>query len=72
MAVLDKMIKVFVSCRNKKGIRRTAASDFWREDFGLSRSLVERVSWEAVLRQSSLGTVDIFQERNPKEMSSRV
>lgn len=49
---MDKMIKVFVSCRNKEGIRRTAASDFWREDFGLSRSLVERVSWEAVLRQS--------------------
>jgi len=29
-------------------------SDFWRADFGLFRSLVHRVSWEAVLESKGV------------------
>lgn len=60
MAILDKIIEVYVSCRNKTGISRTAALDFWKARFGLSRRLFERVLWEAILRQRSLGMLDIF------------
>lgn len=64
---LGQMIKVFVSSKiRREGISRTAALDVWRADFGLSRRPVERVPWEAALRQSILGMVDISQERSPR------
>ena len=32
----------------RRGVSRTSTLDFWRTDFGLFRSLVDRVPWEAV------------------------
>ena len=34
----------------RRVVSRTATLDFWRADFGLLRRLVDRVSWEAVLK----------------------
>lgn len=34
----------------RRGFSRTAALDFQQADFGLFRSLVDRVLWEAVLK----------------------
>ncbi|KAK4830584.1 hypothetical protein QYF61_011819 [Mycteria americana] len=47
-----KMIRVFDSWRSKEEeeVSRTATLNFWRADFGLFRSLVDRVPWEAVLK----------------------
>ncbi|KAK4815884.1 hypothetical protein QYF61_009935, partial [Mycteria americana] len=44
------VIRVLDSWRSKEGVRKTTTVDFWREDFDLFRSLVDRVPWEAVLR----------------------
>ena len=33
-----------------RGVSRTATLDFQRADFGLFRSLVDRVPWEAILK----------------------
>jgi len=33
----------------KGGVSKTTTMDFWRADFGLFRTLVERVPWERVL-----------------------
>lgn len=32
-----------------RGVSRTATLDFWRVDFNLFRTMVERVLWEVVL-----------------------
>jgi len=34
----------------KRGASKTTTVDFWRADFGLFRTLVEKVSWERVLK----------------------
>ncbi|KAK4811142.1 LOW QUALITY PROTEIN: hypothetical protein QYF61_019773 [Mycteria americana] len=40
----------FLMLEVRRGVSRTATLDFRRADFGLFRSLVERVPWEAVLK----------------------
>ncbi|GAB0207545.1 hypothetical protein GRJ2_003220200 [Grus japonensis] len=34
----------------RRGVSKTTTMDFWRADFGLLRTLVERVPWETVLK----------------------
>ena len=34
----------------RKRVSKTATLDFWRADFELFRTLVERVPWESVLK----------------------
>ena len=46
----DHELIVFDSWRSKVGVSRTATLDFQRADFGLFRSLADRVPWEAVLK----------------------
>ena len=36
--------------RKEEGVSKTATMDFQRTDFGLFRTLVERVSWEGGLK----------------------
>ena len=33
-----------------RGASKTTTMDFWRADFGLFRTLVERVPWDRVLK----------------------
>lgn len=50
---ITSLYKVFDSHRTKVGISRTAAMDFQKSVFGLFRSLVERLSSEAVPKGKS-------------------
>ncbi|KAK4827767.1 hypothetical protein QYF61_021512 [Mycteria americana] len=45
-----KMIEFLIFGEVRKGVSRTATLDFQRADFGLLRSPVDRVPWEAVLK----------------------
>ena len=46
-----KVIEFLILGEERRGgVSRTAALDFRRADFGLFRTLVERVPWEAVLK----------------------
>ncbi|GAB0202630.1 hypothetical protein GRJ2_002728600 [Grus japonensis] len=45
-----EMIEFSIHGEVRRGISRTATMDFWRADFGLLRTLVERVPWETVLK----------------------
>jgi len=44
------MIEFMILGEVKREVSKTTTMDFWRADFGLFRTLVERVSWERVLR----------------------
>jgi len=46
----DKTTEFFLCGEVKRGISKTATMDFWRVDFGLFRTLVERVPWERILK----------------------
>ena len=45
-----EMIEFLVLGEVRRGVSRTATLDFQRAEFGLFRSLVDRVPWEAVLK----------------------
>ncbi|KAK4830236.1 hypothetical protein QYF61_009303 [Mycteria americana] len=45
-----EMIEYLILGVVRRGISRTATLDFWRANFGLFRSLVDRVPWETVLK----------------------
>jgi len=45
-----EMTEFSVSGEVKRGARKTTTMDFRRADFGLFRTLFERVSWERVLK----------------------
>ncbi|KAK4807146.1 hypothetical protein QYF61_018487 [Mycteria americana] len=45
-----EMIEFLIRGEVRRGVSRTATLDFQRADFGLFRSLVDRVPWEAVLK----------------------
>ncbi|GAB0183898.1 hypothetical protein GRJ2_000855100 [Grus japonensis] len=45
-----EMIEFSILGEVRSEVSRTATLDFWRADFGLFRRLVDRVSWEAVLK----------------------
>ncbi|PKU32032.1 rna-directed dna polymerase from mobile element jockey-like [Limosa lapponica baueri] len=45
-----EMIEFLIVREVRRGVSRTATLDFRRADFGLFRSLVDRVPWEAVLK----------------------
>ncbi|KAK4818289.1 hypothetical protein QYF61_010431 [Mycteria americana] len=45
-----KMIVVLIPGEVRRGVSRTATLDFCRADFGLFRSLLDRVPWGAVLK----------------------
>ena len=49
-ALHQEMVEFLILGEVRKGVSRTATLDFWRADFGLLRRLVDRVSWEAVLK----------------------
>ncbi|KAK4824952.1 hypothetical protein QYF61_021640 [Mycteria americana] len=46
----QEMIEILILGEVRRGVSRTAPLDFRRADFGLFRSLVDRVPWEAVLK----------------------
>ena len=45
-----EMIEFLILREVRRRVSRTATLDFWRADFGLFRSLVDKVPWEAVLK----------------------
>jgi len=45
-----EMIEFSVLGEVKRGVSKTTAMDFWRADFGLFRTLVDRLPWETVLK----------------------
>jgi len=45
-----KMLEFFVRGEVKTASTKNITMDFWRADFGLFRTLVERVPWERVLK----------------------
>ena len=44
-----EMIEFWILGEVGRGVSKTTIMDFWRADFGLFRTLVERVPWETVL-----------------------
>jgi len=51
LGISDHEMREFLVCGEvKRGGSKTTTMDFWREDFGLFRMLVERVTWERVLK----------------------
>ncbi|KAM9590852.1 uncharacterized protein ACIBXB_005900 [Morphnus guianensis] len=45
-----EMIEFSILGDARKGVSKTTTMDFWRANFGLFRTLVERVPWETVLK----------------------
>ena len=45
-----KVTEFSILAEVRRGVSRTATLDFWRADFGLFRTLADRVPWEAVLK----------------------
>jgi len=46
----QEMTELLILGEVRRGVSRTATLHFWRADFGLFRSLVDRVPWEVVLK----------------------
>ena len=44
-----KMLDFSILVEPQSGVSRTATLDFWRADFHLFRTMVERVPWEVAL-----------------------
>ncbi|PKU43817.1 pyruvate dehydrogenase protein x mitochondrial- hypothetical protein [Limosa lapponica baueri] len=44
------MIKFLILRKTRREASKTASMDFWRADFGLFKSLLDRFPWEAVLK----------------------
>ena len=51
-----EMLYFSVLVEPQRGVSRTATLDFWRADFSLFRTMIERVPWEVVLE--SVGAQD--------------
>ncbi|GAB0178841.1 hypothetical protein GRJ2_000349400 [Grus japonensis] len=49
-----EMIEFLILGEVRSRVSRTATLDFWSADFGLFRSLVHRVPWEAVLKDKGV------------------
>ncbi|TRZ07264.1 hypothetical protein HGM15179_019843 [Zosterops borbonicus] len=49
-----KMIEFSVLGEVRKGVNKTSTLDFWRMDFGLFRTLVQRLPWETVLNNKEV------------------
>ena len=45
-----KMLDFSILVEPRRGVSRTATLDFWKADFNLFRTMVERVPWEVVLK----------------------
>ena len=43
------MLDLSILVESRRGVSRTPALDFWRADFNLFRTMVEKVPWEVVL-----------------------
>ncbi|PKU36060.1 adaptin ear-binding coat-associated protein 1 [Limosa lapponica baueri] len=46
----QEMIEFLIFREARRGVSRTAIMDFWRAHFGLFKSLLDRVPWEAALK----------------------
>jgi len=44
-----EMLHFSILVEPQRGVSRTATLDFWRADFNLFRTMVERIPWEVVL-----------------------
>ena len=44
-----EMLDFSILVETQRGVSRTASLDFWRADFSLFRTMVERVPWKVVL-----------------------
>ena len=44
----------FLPDKVRRAVRKTTTMDFWRADFGLFKTWVGRVPWEAVLKDKGL------------------
>ena len=49
-----EMIEFSILGEVRRGLIRAASLGFWRADFGLFRGLVDRVPWEAVLKDKGV------------------
>ena len=45
----QEMLDFSILVEPQRGVNRTATLDFWRADFTLFRTMVERVPWEVIL-----------------------
>lgn len=48
------MTEILILSEVRKGVNKTSALDFQRVDYGLSRTLIQRVPWETVLNNKGV------------------